>query len=243
MRSSSHHIGYLIATLTTVAAFALNCSAQEVASLDLTKVEGRVDLRRPKATTAVIAGYSGTQQITPCLDPAKKMGALQATVVSLDRTHYQLGDEPIFEVKIENTGSTPIRIPFSPHLADLQAEDPGQKFGYSELNITLWIVAGNHWSTNMGGGVTLYGAEGHKRTMVALNSGEWVRIIGKGHLSLDDDLIRLVMQGQPPDQLYAEASLYRSEMLITATQSATVRQEVCIEQTHANSTPIQLTIP
>ena len=95
----------------------------------------------------------------------------------------------------------------------------------------------------MGGGVTLYGAEGHKRTMVALNSGEWVRIIGKGHLSLDDDLIRLVMQGQPPDQLYAEASLYRSEMLITATQSATVRQEVCIEQTHANSTPIQLTIP
>jgi len=243
MLSRCHHVGYLIATLATAGALAFNCSAQEVASLDLTNVERRVDLRRPKAISTVTAGYSGTQQTTGCFDPAKKRGALQASIVSLDRTHYQLGDEPTFEVKLENTGSTLIKIPFSPHLADLQPENPGQKFGYSELHITLWIAAGNHWSTNTGGDVTLYGAEDHKRTIVTLNPGEWVRIIGKGQLSLEDDTIKLAMQDQPPDQLYAEASVYRNQMLITPTQSATVSKEICIEQKHASSAPIQLTIP
>jgi hypothetical protein len=79
--------------------------------------------------------------------------------------------------------------------------------------------------------------------MVTLNPGEWVRIIGRGHLSLEEDVIKRAMQDHPADQLYAEASLYRNEILITATQSATVSKEACIEQTHASSAPIQLTIP
>lgn len=243
MRSTSHYISYLIATLATVSALASTCYSQEVASLDLTKVAGRLDLRRPKATPPVTSGYSGTQQTTGCFDPAHKTGALQATLVSLDRTHYQLDDEPTFEVTVENAGSRSISIPFSPHLAELQPENPGQEFGYSELQIKLWIASGDRWSTDTGGFLRLYGAEGHKGTMVSLNPGEWVRIIGKGHLTLQSDVVKRLIQDYPADQLYAVASLYRDQMLITATQSATVQNEICIDQTHGRGLPIQLTIP
>jgi hypothetical protein len=56
---------------------------------------------------------------------------LRGTLVSLD-TDYHIGDEPRFEVTIENAGSSPLRVLFSPHLADLQPQDPAQKFAYSE---------------------------------------------------------------------------------------------------------------
>lgn len=242
MRFTSHHISYLIAALATVSALASSCYAQEVASLDLTKVTGRLDLRRPKATSPATHGYSGTQRTTGCFDPTHKTGSLQATLVSLDRTHYQLEDEPRFEVTLENTGSEPISIPFSPHLADLQPENPGQKFDYSELQIELWIASGDRWSTNTGGFVKLYGAEGHKGTMVRMNPGEWVRIIGRGHLLLEGEAKHLI-QEHPADQLYAVASVYRDQTLITATQSATVQTETCIDQTHGRGFPIELTIP
>ena len=44
---------------------------------------------------------------------------------------HQVEDEPTFEVTVENVGSTPLSILFSPHLADLQPEDPAQKIAYS----------------------------------------------------------------------------------------------------------------
>jgi hypothetical protein len=68
------------------------------------------------------------------------MGALQATLQSMNRTHYRLADEPIFEFKVQNVGSTLIEIPFSPHLADLQPSDPGQKFSVKHLAIS-WVIA------------------------------------------------------------------------------------------------------
>ena len=58
---------------------------------------------------------------------------LDTSLLWLDRSEYRVGEEEKFEVQIENVGSQPISIPFSPHVADLQAEDPGQQFGYSTL--------------------------------------------------------------------------------------------------------------
>jgi hypothetical protein len=164
--------------------------------------------------------------------------------VSLDRTHYQVGDEPRFEVTIENTGSAPIRIPFSPHSADLQPSDPAQQFVYYGLKIGLRIAAGERWSVNTGGGsAILYGANDHPNTMLALNTGEWIRVIAKGHFNLDEDLIKLTASGYPADQASAEASVFREETLITPTKSATVEREVCISKIQGQTIPIQLTIP
>jgi len=207
-------------------------SAQEVAFLDLTKVVHR-GLRRPESKLSSNEHYSGAQ-VTSCLDSAQNIGALRTSFLSLDRTNYQFVDEPIFEVTVENVGSTELRIPFSPHLGDLQPEDAAQKFAYSELRITLWIAAGDHWTTNTGGELSLYGNEDHANTMLTLNPGEWVRVIGKGHekghLFFGDDLAKLNMSGHPP--VYAQASLFHA-----------VLNEVCISQTHGQRIPIQPAVP
>jgi hypothetical protein len=244
MHSRCHHLGYLIAALATASAFASTCWAQEVASVDLTKVERRVELRRPKATSAVTAGSSITET-TGCIDPSQKTGALQTAIVSLDRTHYQLGDEPTFDVKVENTGSTLIRIPFSPHLADLQPKDPAKKFSYSGLHIFLWIAGGEQWSTNTVSGAVLYGDDNHPGTMLSLRPGQWARIVGLGSkFALPGDQLNAeLIRSHPPDHVYAEASLYREETLITPTQSATVEHEICVAHARGESVPIQLTIP
>jgi hypothetical protein len=212
MFSRCHRINHLFMTLAVAATLSFPCPAQEIASLDLTKVAARLDLRRPQATSAVTGVRHATQYNRPCFDITHGAGALRTSLVSLDRTHYQIGDEPRFEVTIENTGSAPIGIPFSPHVADLQPKDPAQKFAYYELRIVLWVVAGERWSTNAGGGASLYGASDHASTMLTLNPGEWVRVIAKGHFDHDAEFTH---SGYPADQANAQTSLFREETFIT----------------------------
>jgi hypothetical protein len=72
----------------------------------------------------------------------------------------------------------------------------------------LWIAGGEKWRTNTGGDAVLYGANDHANTMLTLNPGEWVRVIGKGHLRpLDGELVDLSRLGHPPDHVYAQTSL------------------------------------
>jgi hypothetical protein len=85
--------------------------------------------------------------------------------------------------------------------------------------------------------VILYGSNDHPNTMLTLKPGEWVRVIGKGHL------IKFTSFSDPADQAYATASLFREETLITPTQSATVKRQVCLAQTRGQSIAIQLAIP
>jgi hypothetical protein len=90
----------------------------------------------------------------------------------------------------------------------------------------------------------LYGANDHANTMLTLNPGEWVRVIGKGHLRpLDGELVDLSRLGHPPDHVYAQTSLYREETLATATLAATLGREVCLTQVIGQSAPIDLVIP
>ena len=243
MISRFHLIRYLKLALAIATALIPTCPAQERASLDLTKVAARVDLRRPEPASPVTGGYSGTQETTPCFDSVHKIGALHASLVSLDRTHYQIEDEPTFEVTIENNGFMPVKLPFSPHLTDLQPKNPAQKFAYYELQIALWIAADERWSTNMGGSAILYGADDHANTMLTLKPGEWVRIIAKGHLRLDEDLLKLTRSGYPADHAYAQTSLFGEETLITPSHSATVATEVCLTKTKGQDVLIQLTVP
>lgn len=213
--------------------------------MDLTKVTARVELRRPKQISTEGKGWGGIERYEPCLGSANPAGSLRTTLVSLDRTHYQVGDESRFEVTVENVGSAPLKIPFSPHLADLQPEDPAQKFAYSELQLAVWIAAGAEWSTNTGGRVTLYGDDDHPGTMMQLNPGEWVQIIGKGKFELpyDGGVLDRIRSGHSADHVYAQASLYGVESLVTPSAVATVGREVCLAQTRGQGAPIQLTIP
>jgi hypothetical protein len=221
--------------------------AQEVASIDLTKVTARMDLRRPEASSAIGRGRTGVIRRESCLPTANPAGALHTTLVSLDRTHYQVGDQPTFEITIENVGSSAVKIPFSPispNLVNLQPENPALRFTYSEMDLMMWIVA-EGWSTNTGGGPALYGSDSHPDTVLTLNPGEWARITGKGKfdLSADASLIERTRLGDAAKYVYEQASIYSAETLLTPTTVATVEREVCLTQTQGQSFRIRLTAP
>jgi hypothetical protein len=180
------------------AALATRGLAQEVGFLDLTTIVKRTDFRRPPSSpNAGEERRGGSEENHESCSPSTgSMGSLRTALVSLDRTYYQSGDEPRFEVTVENVDSAPLTLPFSPHLADLQPADPAQKFSYAELQVVLWIASKDlgseprpveGWQANTGGLVTLYGADDHPDTMVTLNQGEWVRIVGKGKWALPSD--------------------------------------------------------
>jgi hypothetical protein len=224
--------------IAVTAALVINCPAQEIGSVDLTEVAARTEFRRPPATGKAnqARGGAGFDDLHNCPHSVGDNAALRTTLVSLDRSSYEVGDEPRFEVTVENIGPIPLRIPFSPHVADLQPEDPAQKFSYSELQVELW-VAGKEWCSNSSG-VSLYGDDDHAGTMLTLQQGEWVRIIGKGKLYLPFDT-----SAQSVDRAYAEVSLIRDETLLTAKATARVRHKVCIGQTWGRSIPIVLATP
>ena len=151
-----------------------NCLAQEVGVVDLTQIVPRVDLRQPPPRNYEVIGCrGGIHEMHNCDRSTKHAGAgaVRTTLVWLDRSEYAVGDRQKFEVRIENVGSAPIKIPFSPQLADLQPKDPKdprQKFRYSELWVQLWIEGGEKWSVSTGAAVTLYGTSGHPDTMLTL---------------------------------------------------------------------------
>ena len=95
-----------------------------------------------------------------------------------------------------------------------------------------------------GRAITLYGDADHAGTMLWLRPGQWTRIVGRGKLDVPHDALSAKFIHSPEiDRVYALASLYREETLITPTQSATVSREICVAQTHGQTVPIELVIP
>ena len=130
-----------------------------------------------------------------------------------------------FEVRIENIGSVPIEMPFSPHLADLQPADASQKFGYSVVRVEFWI-GGTRWeTTDSRGEAALYGANQHPGTMLTMHPGEWVRIIGKA--ALPEEVMSFVRNGDAVNHANAQLSIHQVEALLTANASWTFRRGVC----------------
>lgn len=237
--------------VAVAAAAVIHCWAQEVGFVDLTKVGAGTDLRRPPSTPNAGAARGSTEKTDrPCSPSTRGPDSLLTTLVSLDRTYYQVGDQPRFEVTLENVDSVPLGLPFSPHLADLQPQDPAQKFTYSELQVVLWIggkktADKGWWSANTGGAVSLYGAEDHAHSMLTLDQGEWIRIIGEGKLTLPTDgpIFELIRSGSVVDHAFAKVSLSRVETLLTATATAKVRHNVCLQQAQSAAVPISLPAP
>ncbi len=228
------NIGCLIVSLACALALGANCVAEEVASIDLTKVEARTELRRPTPAqeTDRVRGHA-IHQSNLCESSSDNSVLVRVALIGLDATRYRVGDRPRFEVTVENLDSMSLRIPFSPHLADLQPEDPSQEFAYAELHVALWIAAGEESSSNTGGDVTMYGDEQHSATMLTLNPGDSVRIVGRGQFALPADGIHDVINNftHPIDHVYARASLFRVQTLVTATARASVSTEVCLRHT------------
>jgi hypothetical protein len=220
------------------------CSAQQAASIDLTQIEPRGDLRRPAAREGDPTGHRGIiEHVNSCNKVPPEAPAVQTTLVWVDRDQYAVGDDIKFEVRILNTGSVPLKLPFSPHLADFQPADPSRKFAYSEMVIGLELSSVlphmSSKSSGGGGGVILYGNENHPGTMLTLQPGEWAQIVGKSEFRGID---------WPPEasskdavsHLNATITISQNETLLTSADAATTERYVCLNQTAGHDVPIKL---
>jgi len=112
--------------------------------------------------------------------------------MSLDPSQYSEGRRSCFKVEIENIDSRLISILFSPHLADLQPEDPASKFSYFELQVSL-SMGGRGWETNPVAGAKLYGKEDRPETIFTLHPGEGYELLPRTTFVLQT--IRLSVYG------------------------------------------------
>lgn len=82
------------------------------------------------------------------------------------------------EFRVENIGTTPLRLPIHPTLADLQSKDLAMPFVYYRM--TLPLVAGipSEGSSLVAGGLELYGSAKRPDTLLILKPGESIRVKG-----------------------------------------------------------------
>jgi hypothetical protein len=223
----------------------VTCAAQEVGFIDLTGIEARTEFRRSLSQESNTSRTgSSTRELQDWGPAVNGAPALRTTLLWLDRNEYQVGDEEKFAVQIENVGSQPISIPFSPHVADLQPENPGQHFGYSTLTIVLWL-GGELWSESQASGseIALYGSDGHPDTMLTLRPGEWVQVVGKGKLTLSDNVLPLIQKGDAVSYANANVSIYGLETKLSATASATVAHGICLIESQGPNVAVQVNAP
>jgi hypothetical protein len=213
--------------------------AQQVGFVDLSPMAPQPNLRYPQAKEGQPSGlHGGMHEYRPCRSEMKD-GALKTTLLSLDRTDYNVGDHPVFEVQIENVGTTSIRVPSSATLSDVQPADAAQKFAYSTLQLVLWI-GGANWKANTGGGTALYGNDSRPGTMLTLRPGEWLRIVARGNLALPEDFAQLTRSGDVVSQANAHVLIYNNETLLTATAGATTSDALCLTETNGPSVRIEV---
>ncbi len=216
------------------------CAAQEVASVDLTDINPRMEFLPPPAQAGDPSAHGGTMATLDYCDPSEQIiGDLKSTLVSLDRREYRVGDHPRFEIRIENVGENVLMIPFSPNRSDVQPPDPTQKFAYFKMILQLW-VGGKRWSANTGGMVELYGDDYHSSTMITLHPGEWVRIVGKGKITLPENSAELRVADDPMTHANVQATIFRDETLLTSTASATSSKRVCFHSVQGQSLPLRV---
>ncbi len=109
---------------------------------------------------------------------------------------------------------------------------------YNRMTVELWL-AGANWSTSTGGTVTVYGDNDHPGSMLRLDPSERVRIVGIGRITLEDDAKRLAAH-DPVSHMNAQTSIYRDETLLTASASATLSKNLCLDYDQGPSVPVQI---
>lgn len=185
------------------------CAAQEVGYLDLTSAVARTQLRHPPRPEVQCGGDGpcvghgggwGSIGIGCGAESPKEPRALRTTLTWLDRVSYGDGEEIEFEVKLENVGTVAMKIPRTPHLADLQPADVSVPFDYYDISLSLQIAP----FVSIGV-VHLYGTE--DRPAIDLQPGEWIRVRGRTELRFNDALKSRAASGKIHETLTAFAFL------------------------------------
>ena len=147
---------------------------QQVKTIDLTTTTQRVQLRFPPPPK-VEHGYGsggGMGSVSDCAADIRDPRSL--TVSLVNATARNDAPKRRFQVvfKVLNTGRAPIQVPVSPHLSDLQPNDPSKQFSYLSLALSVSPVE----RRDSIGYVELYGGGNLPDTLMMLSPGEWLLV-------------------------------------------------------------------
>lgn len=210
---SSRWVLNLHTAIATLALLATACVAQEVASVDASHVAPRTELRYPPVAQAscendgpCTGGARVSVGIGCGAESPKDPRAIRTTLTWLDYLAYEEGEEAEFEVRLENVGTVSLRLPGTPHLADLQPADESVPFDYYSLSISLEILP------FVGiGSIQLYGTD--KASLITVHPGEWVRVRGRAQLYWNDQLKRRAGSGAIHETLTAFINLQKVKFI------------------------------
>jgi hypothetical protein len=150
--------------------------AQEAKFIDLSTVEQRATLRVPESKEPNCGPEPCVVvRETSVADCSTARKLLRVAVDRIIPTRITL-DPFGAEFRILNMGVTPIEVPISPQLSDLQPPGELQEFHYLSfaLVVTLHSV-GLPQATGVGW-VELYGSGEHGETILELRPGQWIRV-------------------------------------------------------------------
>ncbi len=158
--------------------------AQEIKYIDIFNISPRRELRHPPAPQADCGGgkncLGGGEGIFSVGDGAPDHRDPHALGIYLLRvTPTEINPAEAFQVefKILNTGTAPIELPVSLHLADLQPSDESVAFNYFSFAL---VVRGEGEPqgprVDSVGFVELFGSPDHPESMMVLRPGEWIRV-------------------------------------------------------------------
>ena len=150
--------------------------AQEIGYVDLADNNFR---ERSRQTRRFGGGCSGSP------DTAQEYQSdVTATVLSLDKMRYRIGEEATFEIKVLNSGKEPIILPWTPHLGDLEPADPRSSYRYRVGVILLVFRDPEGFEFTIF--ESLYGSPNVAGSLRELLPGQWFTVKGRKRIDLYD---------------------------------------------------------
>jgi hypothetical protein len=146
--------------------------------LDLTKA--RVSLSEKTSGSGRGRGVGPGGPLTP---EAPKVPPLKVTLLGLDKRSYQIGDEAIFEIKIENVTKNPIVVPWSADHGKVNPDENRTPPNYLVSGVSLTFRDGVDGELIFGG-EGIYGSGLVPGSLKTLKPGQSVRIRAATRLSL-----------------------------------------------------------
>jgi hypothetical protein len=108
-------------------------------------------------------------------DSRRKPNALKITLIDIDKKSYSLGDQAIFNIKLENIGQTAIILPWSADYDRVKPDDEKRPPDYLSAIINL-AVEDKSQGTLFFGGESVYGSDLLPGSLKQLDPGRSVRI-------------------------------------------------------------------
>ena len=189
----------------TALSFIVPTAAQEVGFLDMTQVQIRYRVRVTRSV-GIIGGVMGHSKPLP--------PTMRIKLESLDRREYTIGETLLFEVKLENVSQDRVRIPWNPHPADIEPDDPAQLYEYTNGQFSL-SGEDEHGETVHLSGISLYGSPKVPGSLLELSPGNWVRIRAKIKLYVGETQWGKQLLSRGESELALKVSFSTSRTVVT----------------------------